>query len=319
MLDLLQNAITSELENKSLKTVSSAREELTERYRNQTSKKTQFITTQSQRYAYLATRMPATYAVIRRVLLEAEAISRLDSITSLLDLGAGPGTVMWAACEAFPQLGKLTLIEQDRELISIGKKLAFYSEHNPIIKAQWETQNLENLKLESNFDLITFSYSIGELSASTIPIVIEKCWDHTNKLLVIIEPGTPAGFERIRLIRKQILSLGGHIIAPCTHYKQCPMKNSDWCHFSERVERSSLHRRLKQASMNHEDEKFSYIIFSKDPYKTFESRILTPPLKRSGHIVLNCCTPEGQKLETISKKTPEKYKEARKLDWGSTI
>ena len=54
--------------------------------------------------AYLATRLPATFAAVR---------ASLDSLTdarpdfqpkSLLDIGAGPGTMLWATCDAWPDL-----------------------------------------------------------------------------------------------------------------------------------------------------------------------------------------------------------------------
>src|SRR6476620_9823794 len=82
------------------------------------------IATEAHRAAYLAVRLPATYAVVRRVFAEIDARAPQAEITSLLDLGAGPGTALFAAAEEFPSLRQATLIEADAEWLALGKRLA---------------------------------------------------------------------------------------------------------------------------------------------------------------------------------------------------
>lgn len=314
--EALQNAIEQEIAKYGSQAITQAREDLTERYRNRKPKANGFMTTDTERCAYLAARLPATYAVIRSVLLEVQA--RLSDCTfdSLLDLGAGPGTAMWAASELFPTLSQIDLIEQDSALVSIGKRLAAHSEHLATRHAQWQIENMENSKQFSAHDLVVLSYSVGELSPASLLPLIETSWQATQKCLVVIEPGTPIGFERIRLIRDHLIKLKGHLVAPCPHAFACPMAGGDWCHFAERVERSSLHRRIKGGSLGHEDEKFSYIAISRTPCELPQARILRHLQKHSGHINLTLCTPDGLKDEVVSKRTPEDYKQARKAEWG---
>ena len=59
-----------------------------------------------------------------------------------------------------------------------------------------------------------------------------------------------------------------------------------WCHFAARVERTSIHRRIKRASLGHEDEKFSFVIFSRNPASRADSRVIRHPLKHTGHVNL---------------------------------
>lgn len=270
-------------------------------------------------YPNIISRLPATYAAIHQVLIAVKKRKPDLKIRSLLDLGAGPGTAMWAAMECFPELEKVTLIEKDPALAQLGKRLAANEEHQACRTATWNLADLEQTTDFSKHDLVIFSYSIGEISPSTLPDLINSGWQAAEQLFVIIEPGTPVGFERIRTIRKQLIDIGGHLIAPCPHQGTCPMTDGDWCHFAARVERSSIHRQLKSGILGHEDEKFSYMAATKIPYPLPSSRVIRHPLQRSGHTILTLCTNQGLQRATISKRTPEAYKQARKVEWGSTF
>src|SRR5206468_1807314 len=110
------------------------------------------------------------------------------------------------------------------------------------------------------------SYVLGELSVGQVEQVIRAAWLKTNNLLVLIEPGTPEAFRGIHAARTLLLGSGAHLVAPCPHHETCPMFNiGDWCHFAARLERTAEHRRLKAGALGYEDEKFSYIVASKDP------------------------------------------------------
>lgn len=312
----LQQAIEAEVEPYGWQEMTEAREDLTDRYRQRT-QKGRFMSTEAHRYSYVVTRMPATYAVVVTVLEEIKARLPDLEIKSVLDLGAGPGTAMWAASEVFPSIQKITLIEQDDQLMALGKRLASYSQNPAIATADWQPGNLEALTIKGSYDLIILSYSVGELSTQAIPKLMQACWD-AGQLLVVIEPGTPKGFGVIHDIRTQLIALQSHMVAPCPHTVACPMAQAgDWCHFAARVDRSFLHRRLKGGTLPYEDEKFSYVSVSKFPAQLPQTRVLRPPLKRSGHVCLTLCTAEGLKHETVSKRSPELYKQAKKLEWGS--
>jgi ribosomal protein RSM22 (predicted rRNA methylase) len=313
----LQAAIERETESVDVRQLAEAREELTRRYRQPTG--LPCMTTEAQRQAYVFSRLPATYAALDASMQAMKGIADWRP-TSLLDLGAGPGTAMWAACENFPTIEKVTLIEQDHLLSAIGKRLAQQSDHAAVRSATWETGDLEQIKELPPHDLIILSYCIGELKPDCLLSLIDLSWKAAGKLLLIVEPGTPAGFERIRLVRSHLITRGAHLAAPCPHALACPMAGGDWCHFAARVERTVLHRKLKGGSLGYEDEKFSYVAVSKESVELPSSRVLSAPARHSGHVALKLCTKgEGLQHPIISKKRGDLYKQARKAEWGSAL
>lgn len=294
---------TEEIVDLNLKDLISASQDITERYRAGKS-----LVTEAQKKAYLVVRMPATSAVIRRVLKEVN-----EPIASALDLGAGPGSAIEPLLERFPAIQKMTLMERDHTFIEMGKTLFLQPE------VAWVEADVHREQRFEPHDLLLISYAFAEMSEAAIGRLVPLVWEASKKYLVIIEPGTPAGFARVKKIREQLISLGGQCIAPCPHSNRCPMQGSDWCHFSERIERSSLHRGVKLGTLGYEDEKFSYLIVAKTSAPSHSMRILRPPLKRSGHISFSVCMDDGVKIKTISRKDKEKYVLAKKLDWGDSL
>ncbi|PIS02502.1 MAG: hypothetical protein COT85_04870, partial [Chlamydiae bacterium CG10_big_fil_rev_8_21_14_0_10_42_34] len=240
---------------------------------------------EAMRLAYLGSRMPATYAAIHKVL------QNVSSIHHLLDLGAGPGTASWAAIDLFPMLEKITLVEKSKEAIALGQTLAKSSTSPALQTALWLNQSITDPIPTA--DAAILSYVLNEVKDPLS--LIESFWNAVD-LLIIIEPGTPRGFQLIRKIRQKLIDLNAHLIAPCPHAAACPIQGSDWCHFSARVERTRLHRLLKEGSLGYEDEKFSYVIASKTPCAPFSSRIIRQPQKQSGFVRLSVCADSG-KLE----------------------
>lgn len=314
----LQMAIDKETSTFNLKDLCTGRRTLTDRYRERDEPGKPFMRTAAERCAYINARMPATYAVCQQVLQELLISCPDIDINSLLDLGAGPASASWAAAEMFPALTSLTLIEQDAELIALGQSLAKASSKPALRNATWIHDQLNSKSDLPMHDLCICSYSLGELPAKELPAFIDHCWHSCQKYLVIIEPGTPSGFALIASIRSHLISQNADMLAPCPHRLACPLqgKSGRWCHFSKRIERSFLHAHIKDASLGFEDEKFSYLIFSKSAVALPDGRLLAAPAKHSGHVSLDLCTAKGEQLCTISKRHKVDYKLARKLEWG---
>lgn len=73
--------------------------------------------------AYLVTRFPATYAAAHAALSRTLEAAPLFRPSSLLDIGAGPGTVALAARDIWPLLNAVTLLEPNAIFRDVAKEL----------------------------------------------------------------------------------------------------------------------------------------------------------------------------------------------------
>ena len=189
------------------------------------------------------------------------------------------------------------------------------------VKVKWIHGDLSHsLSQLERADLVTLAYVLNELEPDLRLALITRLWNLTDGVLLIVEPGTTAGWQRLLIIRDHLLAMGAYVVAPCPHSETCPLAKPDWCHFSARVERSRVHRLAKDAELGYEDEKYSYLAFARSQPMPTPARILASPHRRSGLVQLKLCTQEG-KLEqrSFSKRDGTLYKKVRKLDWGDVI
>lgn len=316
----LRSAIEQELSSVSFSSLTAAATELSERYRQQR-KADRFMTTEAHRLAYMAVRMPATFAAVSKALESVRKLLPDFQPESLLDLGAGTGAAAWAAAEAFDSLRLFSLIEQDSRLIELGRKLAQESEQGSLRSADWRLANLNSVKEFQPHDLVVCSYALGEIDTAAASKIVKTAWQSAGHLLIVVEPGTTKGFAMVRAVRNQLIEAGAFLAAPCPHSNVCPMPldETDWCHFSARFDRTQLHRRLKGGSLGYEDEKYSYIVASKQPVTPEAARVVRHPLRQPGFTQLQLCTPEGLQTLSITKRDKEAWKRARKTDWGDSF
>src|SRR6202042_3033012 len=115
----------------------------------------------------------------------------------------------------------MTLIEPNAMFRDLAARL--------LPEAQVIAGNLGTVKPRA--DLVTASYVLAELPEKAAAGTARDLWASAAQMLVLVEPGTPAGFARIRAARDALIEAGGHVVAPCTHDKACPLSDSDWCHF----------------------------------------------------------------------------------------
>lgn len=268
--------------------------------------------------AYSIYRFPATYAaIVAAFSTQAEQRSEWRP-TSMLDLGAGLGSGLWAAAHIWPEIEQMTAVDLEPAMIAAGQDLCRSARRLVLSDATWLRRDMSRWESPDRFDLVLLSYVLGELTDTDLEQIAERAWTSTDDTLVIVEPGTPNGSRRVKRARDFLFSRGAFSIAPCPHDPQCDA-GDDWMHFSVRLPRSKAHRASKRAELGYEDEKFAYVVMGREPLPRTYSRILRHPQFRKGHIYLQLCTPEGVKNVVISKRDRELYARARRASWGDVF
>ena len=260
--------------------------------------------------AYILYRLPATYAVGLEVLKRLQQQLPHFVPQTVFDIGSGPGSMILAFETLFPSVRSVLAIEKEPRFIELAKKLI-------TIQTEWiEKDVLDVPTLQISCDMAVMSYCLGEMNTARRDHCIKLVADVS--CIVVIEPGTPVGYQTVMQARDALIDQGFHVIAPCPHSVKCPIQAPDWCHFSCRLPRTRMHKLIKDAALGYEDEKFSYVIASKSG-KSCRERIVREPLHRSGHSRFVLCSQTGMlHEEVISRKNPE-YQVAKKAGWGDSI
>jgi ribosomal protein RSM22 (predicted rRNA methylase) len=313
----LRLAVEQALEGASVAELRRASELLSQRYRGEVRDGRFHISDELAAKAYLATRLPATYAAVRAS-FEATAEVRPDfSPQNLLDIGAGPGTALWAAGDCWEGMEEAVLIEASTTIRQLGERLTRQMPTHISWVAADIRAGLPGLK---SADLVTTAYVLDELAPEAITSLVDRLWSLTREMLVIVEPGTPAGWRRILQVRDGLLAAGAHLVAPCPHQAACPLAGPDWCHFSRRVARSRLHRLAKSGDVPWEDEKYIFVAASRKPADLPAARVLAPPQMASGMVRLKLCETDGRVTErVVTRREGATFKAARRLDWGDAV
>ena len=276
------------------------------------------IKSETDALAYVLARMPATYAAVIAS-LNALCEARPDfEPSSLLDVGAGPGTATWASAEVFPSLRSFALLDANNALRALALELARDSARLREVSYDRGEARASLAKAEA-VDLVVASYMIGELRDAEQQAAAALMWEKTRDTLLIVEPGTPAGYGRIIALRERLIASGAHVAAPCPHDGRCPLAAPDWCHFTQRLQRSRAHKQVKGVELPFEDEKFSYVALTREPVDGRPFRVLAQPTVDKAEVTAKLCTPGGLMNSRIPRRDRESYAVARRWRWGDGL
>lgn len=312
MQEELRGVLAGALDGVPAKQAGRAVDRLITHYRGRTPTDAPVLRDRADVAAYAAYRMPATFEAVRSALEALEAQVPLWAPASHVDVGGGTGAATWAAASVWPDL-RTTVLDWAEPALALGAELA----RHRLPETRWQRQVIgDGLVIPEDTDLVTVSYVLGELTEANRAAVVSEAARATT--VVLIEPGTPEGYLRIREARDQLIAAGLRVVAPCPHSATCPIvAGADWCHFSARVNRSSLHRQVKGGSLPYEDEKFAYVAATRLDARPAASRVTRKPQLRKGQVLLDVCTPEdGFQRRTITKRHGSVYRTARNVDWG---
>ncbi|KAF8940800.1 37S ribosomal protein S22 [Dissophora ornata] len=365
--------------------------------------------------AYIAAMASTTYSAIKNVLEEVNRRVPDLQPRTFLDFGTGPGTAIWAANEVWETPLKYTGIDASLAMLETAEEIleVMSSRGAPICNVTLKPF-MSHGSQDAKHDVVMSAFALSELTTPALrKSTLEHLWDSTNDMLILIDRGTPSGFKILAEAREQILGLDAdrfkvkpkydaygnqlpeeepqarepaHVLAPCPHDKICPIyaslsRETQWCHFSQKVQRPDFLRKTKHSKENFEDSKYTYVVLRKGarpvftppppltqpssadnmqtqlqqtleskaesedssskkkkkyqklpppPPVTYDnvedifaashdwSRIVVPPLKKDGHVVIDTCAANGYLERIIIPKSQGKipYRDARKAMWG---
>lgn len=312
----LQAAIDAELAGHTARDLAAASSAVSGDY---ASGRSSALTDGARHAAYLAARVPATYAAVSAALAMAPP-GALSGCHSLLDLGAGPGTASWAMLAHCAGITEVTQVDRSPALLSIAGRLAAGALAGREVALTQRVADIGGSDTWPSCDVVVGAYALAELSPAARTKVVVSAWRATTRVLVLVEPGTPAGFGHIHDARAALIAAGGHVLAPCPHEGPCPMRaagaRGDWCHFAVRVPRTRRHRLVKGGTLGFEDEKYAYLLVAREAHpERAEARVLRHPRIEKGRIALALCTPGGAQRQVVTRRDAA-WRAARKVDWG---
>ncbi|MEU5434798.1 small ribosomal subunit Rsm22 family protein [Streptomyces sp. NPDC020719] len=285
-------------------------------YRGATQTHAPVLRDRSDVAAYAAYRMPATFEAVRSALAALQDAAPDWAPATHTDIGGGTGAASWAVAEAWETA--TTVLDWAEPALAIGRELAESSQIPGLRAVRWERARIGTALNLAETDLITVSYVLNELTVEDRQALVDAAARAATGAVVIVEPGTPDGYTRIIEARDRLIAAGFTVAAPCPHSAACPIEpGTDWCHFSARVSRSSLHRQVKGGSLAYEDEKFSYVAAVRGAAEPAVNRVVRRPQIRKGQVLLDLCTVEEVlRRETVTKRHGVLYRAARDAEWG---
>ncbi len=174
----IRAAVDKALEGLPLADLQAAAERLSARYRSETRDGRPHLLDDLSARAYLAVRMPATYAAVRASLATVAQLRPDFAPRSLLDAGAGPGTALFAARDCWPSLKDATLIESSPAIRRWGEELVSGSATGTL---HWQASDIVvGGPPQPPHDLVMLAYVLDELRPAAIGPLIERLWQATS-------------------------------------------------------------------------------------------------------------------------------------------
>ncbi len=321
----IEKAISEVLsENTESEWVSRAKR-LHERYMENTEGGKTFIHDLTDALAYLALRVPATYAQAFGALNATKELVENWKPTTVLDIGSGPGTAIWAAKEVWPSLEKAVCIDSDNNFLRIGETIALKAQLP--LSISWSKGKVENGfgERSERYDVVVLGNLLNELPAIERENILEKAYDVCKGVVIVIEPGTPSGSSITSSAFKRFSS-AGNLIAPYIG-NSFVTDNSYYLHFSQRFNRPQFQKRVRQymrndllSSSDVEDAKYSYTAFGKlSPKIQPWGRVVGNSKIQKGFLEIPVLTHDAISWIKVMKRNKQQYRFAKELKWGDLI
>lgn len=218
-----------------------------------------------QSLSYLKHRLLPNFAIIKRVLTEASSLLGPSpwEPKRVIDFGIGCGSASAAALDVFDNsvewvhgVDPSQSMRDASDLIL--QRVSKQRSHPPRITLG-ESLSTERSSAGSagGFDLAICAYTATELPhVASVLTASAVLWEklRPNGVFIMIEPGTPDGFNSVRAVRDMLLeccppnqtdhpeSERCFVLAPCTHNGTCPMERHQRAFSRKKVSNPEEHK-----------------------------------------------------------------------------
>lgn len=284
-----------------------------------------FISDYADTIAYLALRTPATYAQIFGSLSQINELIPSFKPKSVLDIGSGPGTGIWAAKTIWPSINLATCIDKNEHLLVTGEEI---TQKADIIQnslwTKWDSVRDEDLNVPMS-DIVIVANVLNELPISEAKNLLGQAFNRCRGVLIIVEPATPFGIDIIQTSAKSFANKN-ILLAPYIDNSFVANKQQ-WLHFTQRFIRPEFQRRIRQrmrtdplTASDWEEAKYAYTAISKIPAEMkIWGRVIGLTQKQKGFIEIPVLTKDGISNLKVMKRHKNNYNFAKDLKWGQII
>ena len=237
--------------------------------------------------AYTAYRMPATFAAVRSALPSSSGPNRAWRRTASSTLAAGPARRSGRRAATFGSLAYGDRARPGDGDAGDGPPDRDRGRRAAVRGAHWRPASCGR-RAPPPADLVTVSYVLSEITDQAQVSWYGRPPRPPPSRWSLVEPGTPRGYARILAAAHDAARAGLTVARPVPASGGLPdHAGQDWCHFGARVNRSGLHRKIKDGELSYEDEKFSFVAASPAPAAgPVRAGSLRRPTQRKGLVSL---------------------------------
>lgn len=285
-------------------------------------------------YLYLTFCMAPNFASLMYILNDLVKSDPTFLPKSVFSFGSGVGTDVWAVKSNWPDgVEEYYCVDSSGSMNKIAELLIQDGEENkkPFIENVYFRQFLP-ASHDRKYNLVISSFSLLELPSAEHRLqTVDSLWQKTSDFLLLVEPGTNAGYKAILEARDYVVdylntfddvSQHGYVVAPCPHDLECPriaegLKTP--CNFEIAYAPLSL---ISKGTINRY--RFSYVLLKKGQRPNVEvwPRIVRPVKARHNHTACEICCSDGQLKQTVFTKSHHGYnlyKCSRYFNWGDLV
>lgn len=276
--------------------------------------------------AYLALRFPATFAQIVSALSQIQERIPSWKPKSVLELGCGPGTGIFAAKSVWPSVATATGLDTEQLFLSLAEEIHYDSKMR--VDVTWVKSTVSKWTAaedRQSYDLIIVANVLNELTDEERERLMQQIMKRRSGVVMLLEPGTAVGTMLIMNAARTIAPTQ-HLIAP--YINNVFVESTEhWIHFPQRFQRPEFQRRIRQSMRDRvlmasdwEDAKYSYVAWGTiAEEKKLWGVCIGKVEKLKGFLTIPVLTKEGIVNARVLKRNKAQYNDVKAIRWGETL